>query len=35
MSSGVRERKHNNTRIETLRKTYPSFAEGPMPRWEH
>jgi hypothetical protein len=25
---GLKERKHNNTRIETLRKTYPGLAEG-------
>jgi hypothetical protein len=25
---GQKERKHNNTEIETLRKTYPGFAEG-------
>jgi hypothetical protein len=27
-SDGIQERKHNNTTIKTLRKTYPSFAEG-------
>jgi hypothetical protein len=26
--TGLRERKHNNTKIETLRKKYPGFAEG-------
>jgi hypothetical protein len=26
--AGLRERKHNNTKIETLRKKYPGFAEG-------
>jgi hypothetical protein len=26
--SGLKERKHNNAEIETLRKTYPGFAEG-------
>lgn len=28
MSSGLRERKHDNTKISTLRKKYPGFAEG-------
>ncbi len=27
-ATGLRERKHNNTKIETLRKKYPGFAEG-------
>jgi hypothetical protein len=26
--SALRERKHNNTEVGTLRKTYPGFAEG-------
>ena len=26
--AGQRERKHNNTKVETLRKKYPGFAEG-------
>jgi hypothetical protein len=26
--TGQRERKHNNTKVETLRKKYPGFAEG-------
>jgi hypothetical protein len=25
---GQLERKHNNTKVRTLRKTYPGFAEG-------
>jgi hypothetical protein len=25
---GIKERKHNNTTLKTLRKTYPNFAEG-------
>jgi hypothetical protein len=25
---GIQERKHNNTRLAALRKTYPNFAEG-------
>ncbi len=28
MSSQLRERKHDNTKVETLRKQYPGFAEG-------
>jgi hypothetical protein len=27
-TDGIQERKHNNTTIKTLRKTYPNFAEG-------
>ena len=27
-ASGQKELKHNNTKISTLRKTYPGFAEG-------
>ncbi len=26
--SGQKERKHNNTTLKTLRKTYPNFAQG-------
>jgi hypothetical protein len=26
--AGIRERKHDNTKIGTLRKQYPGFAEG-------
>jgi hypothetical protein len=26
--TGQRERKHNNTKVETLRKKYPGFAVG-------
>jgi hypothetical protein len=25
---GIKERKHNNTTLKTLRKTYPNFAQG-------
>lgn len=28
MTDGLKERKHNNTEIGTLRKTYPGLAEG-------
>jgi hypothetical protein len=27
-ADGIQERKHNNTTLKTLRKTYPNFAEG-------
>ena len=27
-ANGQKELKHNNTKISTLRKTYPGFAEG-------
>jgi hypothetical protein len=26
--AGLRERKHDNTKVSTLRKQYPGFAEG-------
>lgn len=26
--AGLRERKHDNTKVETLRKQHPGFAEG-------
>jgi hypothetical protein len=27
-ADGIKERKHNNTTLKTLRKTYPDFADG-------